>query len=166
MRDPLIPNQAVKNYVIALLITGMVVLGSFVYKYSSAPILRDFPIQKFKKENETARLYLIFCFSARNCFPCLEIIETLNRLPVEYKVIGLVPEEELKDEEELRKITFARFELRSLGKFKKFQPNYAPTLIGTGKRGEIFFILPGVPGENNYLEIFLESFMHKASSLL
>ena len=155
-----------KNYLIALVITVMVVLGSFVYKFSSAPVFRNFPIQRLKAEGDTAQLYLIFCFSIRSCSPCLEIIETLNRMPQEYKVIGLIPGEELEVEEELRRITSARFELRSLDRFKRFQPNYAPTLFGVGKGGEIFFVLPGVPGENNYLDVFLDSFLHRANSLL
>jgi len=58
----------------------------------------------------------------------------------------LVPEEELLIEEEVRRVTGA--------------------LFGINQKGKIFFVLPGVPGENAYLRQFLESFLHKASPLL
>jgi hypothetical protein len=60
----------------------------------------------------------------------------------------------------------ADFDLNSLNKFKKYLPNYAPTLFGVGQKGKIFFLIPGVPGENSYLKQFLESFLRRASSLL
>ena len=96
----------------------------------------------------------------------LEFIETLNQLRENYEVIGLVPEEELLVESELREITEAKFELRSLEKFRKFLPNYAPSLFGVDRKGKVFFVLPGVPGGNIYLRQFLDSFMHRAKSLI
>jgi len=109
---------------------------------------------------------LIFYFSINNCYPCLDDIDTLNQLSNQYKIIGLIPEEELLIEEEVRRVTGALFELKSNKKYKKFRPNYSPSLFGINKKGEIFFVLPGVPGENAYLRQFLESFLHKASPLL
>jgi hypothetical protein len=101
-----------------------------------------------------------------NCYPCLDVIATLNQLSNQYKIIGLVPEEEMLIEEELRKMTGALFELKSSERYKRYLPNYAPSLFGINQKGEIFFILPGVPGENAYLRQFLESFLRKASPLL
>jgi hypothetical protein len=156
----------VKTYFIALLIVAVIFLGSVIYKNDSLSILNHYPIQKLKTEKENPRIYLIFCFSVKNCLPCLEVIETLNKLPNQLKVIGLVPETELKFEAELRKITGARFELKSCKRYKKYLPNYAPSLFGINHQGKIFFILPGVPGEDRYLGQFLESFLNRANSLL
>lgn len=155
-----------KNYVLILLVGGLVFLGSVVYKYKTSSLFDHFPVELLRKEGDDPQIYLVLFFSSRNCLPCLEIILTLNQLPEKYKVIGLVPEEDLQFEEELREITRAKFELRSLKKFKKYIPNYAPTLIGLNQAGEIFFVLPGVPGENAYLREFLESFLHRAKPLL
>jgi hypothetical protein len=155
-----------KSYIIALLTVTAIFLGSVIYKYNTSSTLKHFPIHKLKTEKENPRIYLIFYFSMNNCLPCLEVIETLNQLPAQYKVIGLVPDEELQFEDELRRITTARFELKSLKGFKKYVPNYAPSLFGISQEGKIFFILPGVTGENEYLRQFLESFLHKAKSLL
>jgi hypothetical protein len=156
----------VKNYIIALLIVSVIFLSSAIYKNNKSSVLKNFPIQKLKTEEENPRIYLIFYFSMNNCLPCLEVIETLNQLPDQYKVIGLVPDEELQFEDELRSLTGARFELKSIKRFKKYLPNYAPSLFGINQKEEIFFILPGVPGENVYLRQFLESFLHKAKPLL
>lgn len=155
-----------KNYIIALLAVTVIFLGSVIYKSNISSIFRYFPIHKFKAEEGNARIYLIFYFSMKNCLPCLDIIEILNQLPHHYKVIGIVPELELQFEDELRMITSARFELRSLKKFKKYMPTYSPSLFGINQKGEILFILPGVPGENVYFRQFLESFIRRASSLL
>lgn len=155
-----------KNCLIAFLIVTAIFLGSLNYKSKKSQILDHFPINKFQIECENPRIYLIFFFSIDNCFPCLRIIETLNNLPSQYKVIGLVPEREINFEDEVRKITNARFELKSYKGLKTFKPNYSPSLYGVSQRGEILFILPGVPGQDEYLKQFLESFLHRASLLL
>lgn len=155
-----------KTYIIALLIGAVIFLGSVIYKIESLPILGHFPIEKLQAEKENSQIYLILYFSSKNCLPCLEIIETLNQLPSQYKVIGLVPGTELKFEDELRNISGARFILKSLKIYKKYLPYYAPSLLGINRQGKIFFILPGVPGENAYLGQFLESFLRRADSLL
>jgi len=93
----------------------------------------------------------------------LRVIDVLNELPSHFVVKGIVPEEELKNEVELRKITGAKFELEKLSsRYIKFLPNYAPTLFGMGRKGKIYFILPGVPTEKEYLRNFLDSFYYKA----
>lgn len=155
-----------KSYIIALLAVTIFFLGSIIYKYNTSSTLDQFPIHKLKAEEENPVIYLIFIFSLNNCLPCLEVIDTLNKLPDQYKVIGLIPDEELLFEDEIRKVTTAQFDLKSLKKFKKYVPNYAPSLFGISQKGKIFFILPGVSGENAYLRQFLESFLHKANQLL
>jgi hypothetical protein len=94
------------------------------------------------------------------------VIEVLNRLPNYFKVVGIIPEIELKEENELRNITGANFELRSVKKYKRFLPQYAPTLIGVSKKKRIFFVLPSVPYEKEYLEQFLLEFFRKAYPLI
>jgi hypothetical protein len=156
-----------KNWVIVLLIVVIFVLLSFLYRKDQEKIYYNFPLNDVTDEEFVEnRFYLFLFFSKQNCKPCLEVIEELNRLPEQFQVFGIVPEDELIDEKELREITGARFTLKSAKKFKKFTPIYAPTLIGVSKHNKIFFIIPGVPNEFEYLEQFLNSFYEKAYSLI
>ncbi len=142
-----------KNYLLILLIVIILVLISFMYRSNHTNILNGFFKTDLKNiDSINDQFYLVLIFSKHNCEPCLEVIEVLNNLPEHFKVIGLVPERELADEEDLRNKTNAKFELIGLKKFKRYIPPYAPTLFGISQNDEIFFILPGVPYEKNYLE--------------
>jgi len=150
-----------------LLLVIILVLTSFIHKSKKANIFSLFPfVESINTEDEETPLYLFYFFSKRNCEPCLEVIEVLNRLPNYFKVVGIIPEIELKEENELRNITGANFELRSVKKYKRFLPQYAPTLIGVSKKKRIFFVLPSVPYEKEYLEQFLLEFFRKAYPLI
>jgi hypothetical protein len=138
-----------------------------MYKSSRTTIFQDFFKTDFRKiKDGQNHFYLVLFFSKNNCEPCLDVINVLNRLTEPFSVIGFVPEKELEDEEELRNKTNANFKLRGLKRYKKFIPPYAPTLFGVSQNNEIFFILPSVPNETNYLEQFLADFHHKAYPLL
>jgi hypothetical protein len=151
-----------KNYALGLLIVFIIVLSSLLYKekIKQVSIYGDFPVVE-TKSSETVHFHLYVFFSKRNCFDCLGYIRELNHLPPEIAVFGIVPENELKDEAGLRELTGAAFPLLGNTGFKDFIPLYSPTTIGVSTRGDIFFIMPGVPNEKEYIEKFLLSFYYK-----
>ena len=152
-----------KNYVIGTLAVIILVLASVMYKNEKLPRSR-FPVAAENKSGETeseVHLYLYVFFSKNNCIDCFEVIGVLNNLPPHFRVFGVVPEDQLKEEKELRRITTATFPLLSPAKYKKHIPWCTPTIIGVSPKGNIVFILPGVPGEKEYLQDFLESLYTK-----
>jgi len=157
-----------KNYVIALLLTVILVLGSLVYKNSQVPVNR-FPIpDEVVKEGVEVPFYLFVFFSQRNCRDCMGIIEVLNVLPEYFVVTGLVPERELANEAELRGITGAQFPLLSNKGFKRYFPFLAPTVVGVSPRGDVIITLPGITGKdfNKCSEEFFLSLYNKVYPIL
>ncbi|MCX6578923.1 MAG: hypothetical protein NT166_01910 [Candidatus Aminicenantes bacterium] len=153
-----------KNYIIGVLGVVILVFASIIYKEKLSP-RNSFPLPEETSSFETkASLILFVFFSKNNCPDCLEIIDVLNQLPSHFVVFGIVPENELKDEKELRRITKAAFPLLSVSRYREHITWYAPTIVGVSPvNGDIFFTLPGVPGEKAYLGIFLESLYNKVS---
>ncbi len=154
-----------RNYIILLLVVIILALSSYVYKIHNENLFEKFPGHLIKNEDESS-LFLFLFFSVKNCRPCLEIVKVLNRLPNKYKVIGVIPEGEFTKEDNLK---FIREKLGAefkMNKFKKFIPQYAPTLIAVSKSKEIMFVLPAVPNEREYFERFIESFYNRALLLL
>ncbi len=148
-----------KNYVIVALAVVILVLASLMYKNSktSTP---PFPIHeeaKTRGKNVEVPLYIYVYFKKNNCHDCLDVMDVLNTLPPQFVVTGIVPEEELKNEKELRAFTGAAFPLEGLEKYRKHRPWYTPTLIGVSPTGNILFTTPGVPGETAYLATFLDA---------
>jgi len=119
-----------------------------------------------KHKPAVVKIYLIFFFSGQNCPPCLEIIDSLNHLGPPCQVIGLVPREELKSASRLRNLLGVKFELFPLEEFSRFRPNYYPSLFGMNKKGDILFILPGLPGGKTYFSTFLKTFLARAEPIL
>lgn len=151
-----------KNYVIGTLAVIILVLSSLLYKESRTPVTPTFPlVETSKKIDVEVPFFLYVFFKKNNCRDCMEFIEVLNELPAHFIVTGIVPENELKEEIELREITGAKFHLISSKKFKKNIPWYTPTTIGVSPNGDLVFTLPGVPGEKEYLKTFLESLYGK-----
>lgn len=154
-----------KNYIIGTLTVIILVLASIIYKNEISPSLRNrFPVSEETKSVETkveVPLLLYVFFSKRNCIDCLEIIDALNNLPPQFVVFGIVPEHELKEEKELRRLTGAAFHLLSASNYKKYIPWYTPSILGVSPEGDILFVLPGVPGEKEYLLNFLDSLYGK-----
>ena len=148
-----------KNYVIGILLVAILVLSSIIFKNEMSPSPRNkFPVlAEFMRGDVEVPLFLYVFFSKNNCIDCLGIIETLGRLPSHFVVIGLVPQSQLENEKELREITGAAFPLISAAKYKKYIPWYTPTIIGVSPERDILFVLPGVPGEKEYLLHFLDS---------
>lgn len=158
-----------KNYIIGFLIVCLMVLGSFFYKTSKAPILTGFPIHQRVDTDESGQppLYLYLFFSRNNCHTCLETIEALNKFTLPLIVTGIVPAGQLKNEKDLRKVTGATFGLIPFTeKYKKYNPNFAPTLFGVSDSGAILFVIPGVPEQKAYLYNFLVNFYGKSIDLL
>ena len=149
-----------KNYIIGLLMVIIMVFASLFYREKTRLRYNAFPIVE-TKANDSANLHLYVFFSKQNCAPCLEYIKELNALPQEIKVFGVVPDFELKDELILRELTGAKFSLIPNSRFKGFIPIYSPTTVGVSTKGEIYFVLPGVPGEKEYIENFLMNLYYK-----
>ena len=152
-----------KNYIIGVLVVIIVVLSSLLYKQDKTTVPKRFPaLEEAKKGDVEVPLILYVFFSKRNCLDCMEVIRTLNHLPPHFVVRGIVPKKELEDEKELRAITGAEFPLMTAEKYRKYLPWYTPCIIGVSPiDGRIIFSLPGVPGEKEYLENFLESIYSK-----
>jgi hypothetical protein len=151
-----------KRFLMVFLAMTWVIFGSYLYKHQHAGILDRFPIHKINSYSDSEkRIYLLLFFSYRNCQSCMEIVKILNELPDRFKVVGIVPQREYEDIEEVKKITGVMFEVMSLKKFRKYLPNYGPTIYGVTRRGDVLFILPAVPNENQYFEFFLNTLYEK-----
>ena len=92
---------------------------------------------------------------------CLEIIDSLNTFETPFKVIGVVPDNELKNKMELRSQTGVEFQLINTNKYKRYITPYTPSVIGVSRRGRIFFILPAVPKIKEFFEFYLDAFYQK-----
>ena len=152
-----------KNYIICILLVLSLVLSSLLYKHHI--IGNDFleinpPVEeKFEKK---PKLFLYVVFSRNNCRDCLEIIEVLNSLSSDqFFVKGFIPDNELAEVEKIRAITGAIFPIEGVGKLKGRMSRYTPSIYGASKKGDLFFIMPGVPGEKEYLKNLLISFYQK-----
>jgi len=158
-----------KNYVIGFLVVCLVVMGTLIYKLSKTNVLDKFPIEQSLEKNISGEpnFYIFIFFSIKNCSVCLESIKVLNELQSPFIVTGVVPENELKNETEIRSATGATFKLVSFKEsYKKFNPHYSPTIFGVSVKGDILFIIPGVPGQKEYLYDFLVEFYGKSIELL
>jgi len=153
-------------YIIGTLAVAILVLSSIVYKNNNTPTAAEvFPIpeatkQRVEKDVEVP-MYLFVFMSKRNCHDCLEVVKELNDLPPQFIVTGIVPHDQLDTEKEVRMITGAEFPLLSLKDFKKYEPWYTPSIIGTSYKGTILFSMPGVPNEKEYVKKFLDSLYGK-----
>ena len=151
-----------KNYIIGTLAVIILVLASLLYKKNETPVNKRFPVSIETENSEVeVPLFLYVFISKHNCIDCMEFIEVLNHLPSQFVVYGVVRDEELKNEKELREITGATFPLMSVKKYKKFIPWYTPAIVGVSPKGDFIFQIPGVPGEKKYLEDFLNSLYGK-----
>ena len=156
-----------KNYIIGLLIVFALFLSSVIYKRNKEPILQKFPIEKIVKKTDSPEFYIYLFFSKRNCHSCLRVIDVLNNLPKYFIVRGIIPKKEYENEKEIREITGAKFKLSPMEKkYNRFLPLYSPTIYGIDRQGIIYFVLPGVPGEEKYLKTFLINFYYKTYNLL
>lgn len=159
-----------KNYIIGALIATVIALSSFLYKYSVNDTNKTFSLPLSTDEiktDGTPKLLLLVFFSRNNCRDCLGIIDVLNNMPSsQFIVRGVIPDKELENIEEVRTITNAVFPIQGEKKFKNFTPKYSPAIVGASVKGDLFFILPGVPGGRDCTEMFLYSLYYKLQNYL
>ncbi len=158
-----------RNYIIGLLTIALLVSISVIYKKSKNPVLEKFPVTNPLKTPDSGMppMYLYLFFSSNNCHSCLESIEVLNKLPPPFVVTGIVPGHELENEASLRAVSRADFSLIPMeNRFRKYMPNYAPTIYGVASDGKIIFVLPSVPDQKDYLYNFLVNLHSKSFTLL
>lgn len=150
-----------KNYVIGTLLVVILVMVSIIYKNEVSP-RNIFPVSKTELAKDVdAPVFLYVFFSMNNCHKCQEFISILNKLPPHFVVNGIVPEDELKDEKELRARTGATFPLRSSQKYKKYGPYFSPAVVGVSPAGHVIFSIPGFPGAEEHLMVFLDALYEK-----
>ncbi|MBN1274244.1 MAG: hypothetical protein JXB26_18430 [Candidatus Aminicenantes bacterium] len=152
-----------------MILMGVIILflSSIIYRERITPVTTHFPVKRLGKElSGEVKLNLILYFSMNNCIPCLKVIDLLDELPDEVRVIGIVPEKEIMLTNEIREKTGALFPIQSLKRSKRYNPIYAPTLYGVGSDGIIYFILPCVGFEETYFREYLTEFLRKAYPLL
>ncbi|MGB9864353.1 MAG: hypothetical protein ACPLPQ_11170 [Candidatus Saccharicenans sp.] len=151
-------------------ILGLVIiifLISVIYRERATPKLVMFPVTENKyNSGKEVMLYLFLFFSKNNCPPCLRVIEILNQPRESISVTGVIPEKELALVDEIRNALQIRFPIKTTKKWKRFLPNYTPTLYGVGRDGRIYFVLPCVGIEEHYLTEYLSEFERKAAYLL
>lgn len=158
-----------KNYIIGILVVIIIVISSMFYKYYRSNTIRTvpFPVETKAVKTEAPKLYIYLFFSRTNCKDCLGVVEILNVLPDSmFFVRGIVPDEELVYSDEIRLMTGAKFPIEGQQKYKPFIPLYTPSMACVGDQRELFFLLPGIPGEKEYLFDFLIAFYHKISPYL
>ena len=156
-------------YIIGFLLVCILVLFSLEYRNTKKTILHNFPIdtKEGDRHGNDPILFIYIFFSGNDCSNCLEVIDVLNNLPSQFKVIGVVPNKDLANEINLREKTKAKFDLISFSKSqKRFIPNYSPSIFGVGEDGKIYFVMPGVPGEKEYFENFLINLYSRIMPLL
>lgn len=157
-----------KKLIYFLVIVIIIYLISIIYRNQVTPILINFPTEELGLSSKTeARLNLVLFFSRKNCPPCVrQVVEYLNNTSENINVLGIVTPEELQFLDEVRLLTGATFQIKTMKKWKKYRPNYAPTLYGIGPDGKVYFILACTGLEGIYLHAYVDEFMRKADYLL
>lgn len=155
-----------KKYFITSGIILVLLAVSFIYKATlSNNIFKDFPYDIAEENTGQEKKFLIFLFFNKNtCKSCLEVIKVLNELPEFFKVYGVVPGSELKNEMELRTQTGASFDLLRIKNFRKYRPFYLPSLIGVFER-KIYFLIPSASGTKDNFYNLLMAFYYAATPL-
>jgi hypothetical protein len=152
-----------------MVLAGVVILylSSVIYREKVTPITTHFPVKNLGEETRgDIQLNLVLFFSMKNCQPCLKVIDLLNQPPDGINVVGIIPEKEIGIVREIRQSTGAAFPIYSFKGWRRYHPNYAPTLFGIGPDGNIYFILPCVGLEETYLSGYIAEFMRKAGYLI
>ncbi len=159
-----------KNYIIGALVCIILALGTLLYKSQAnerKTLSIKFPLEIGKagalsKSNKNPQIHIYVFFSKESCHDCLGIVDVLNILsPTHFLIKGVVPEGEYSAIEEIRGITGATFPIESDRKFRGLIPRYSPAIVGLSKKSDLFFVIPGVPGEKEYLDFFLNSLYNK-----
>lgn len=155
-----------RKYFAAAAIVLILLSISFIYKsWQASNIFKNFPFAlEDKNRGQEKKLLLFLFFNKNTCKSCLEVIDVLDGLPDFFKLYGVVPDAELKNEMDIRGQTGVTFDLLSIKKFKKYKPFYIPTLLGVFGR-KIYFVIPAVPGAKDNIYELVMSFYYTATSL-
>lgn len=161
-----------KNYIIGVLIVAVLAVSSSYYKYythTQIPPKKTLEISfvvgdgSTDKKSKDKKLYLYAFFSKNNCSDCMKSLEVLNGLPTSMFVVkGLVPDHELSDLSSVLEKTHVEFPIEGQSKLPTLLPQYTPTVVGVTRKGTLLCVIPGVPGEQNYIEQFLYSLYYKS----
>lgn len=155
-----------RKYFVAAVVVLILLIVSFIYKsYQAVNIFKNFPfeIEDKNRNQEEKKLLLFLFFNKSTCKSCLEVIDVLNGLPNFFKVYGVVPDPELKNEMDIRGQTGVTFDLLSIKNFKKYKPFYIPTLVGVFGR-KIYFVIPVVPGAKDNIYELVMAFYYTTTS--
>ncbi len=161
-----------KNYIIGFLVVCIAALASSLVKDSTKTVLERFPMERKEApthpgNSDEPPLYLYIFFSQANCHVCMEAIQVLNHLPAQFPVTGIVPWKEMENETQVREKTGAKFPLIPFKEsYRPYVPNYSPSIFGVAGNGKILFVLPGVPGQVDYLYDFLTEFYGRSLQYL
>lgn len=150
-----------KNYVIAILGVLVLALSSIIYKIENSPSNVIPVLQKTENPESDPQFFLYLFFSKKDCKSCLDIVQVLNSLPSHFKVAGVIPDNELKYEVEIRTKTGVSFPLLATSRLKKYKAGYTPMMVGATPNGKILLTLPGIAGGKQYLKNLLESLYSK-----
>jgi len=156
-----------KKQFVLLTLVSMIFLISIIYKEHTTPKLSTFPLgEKQDISEKEIMLYLFIFFARNNCPPCLRVIELLNQPAEGISVIGLVPEKEQGSIDESHDALHIKFPIKTSKQWRRFLPKYTPSLYGVGRDGQIYFVLPCVGTEDDYLLEYISEFKRKAAYLL
>jgi hypothetical protein len=157
-----------RKLLVALACVIILFLISVIYRERVTPVLSSFPVEELGDGSKSeVILNLLLFFSRKSCPPCLQqVINYLNQPPQNVRVVGIVRDEEMKFLDDIKQTTGARFPVMSLKRWKRYRPNYAPTLYGVGPDGKVYFVLVCTGLEETYLGAYIDEFMRKADYLL
>jgi len=146
------------KYWLALIFAILALISSALIRLQYQYPFQGLKPIKPQAHSNSEKLYIYAFFSESSCPVCLGFIEVLNNLSQEFVVLGLIPNEEMKYAQRVKDITGAKFPLYSQKHYRKFMPNFIPSIIGADGKGRIYFIIPGVPELNSYLYNFFSYF--------
>lgn len=151
-----------------LAIVIIIYLSSVIYRDRVTPVFTSFPLgdAPLNTENEPV-LYLYLFFSKNSCPPCLnKVIDILNQPREDISVMGIIPEKDSALIDDIRSTLGINFPIRTMKRWKRYVPNYYPTLYGVGRNGRIYIVLPCVGLEDEFLCKYLSEFQRKSGYLL
>lgn len=139
-----------------------ILLLSLIIRINKYPVLYGFKHKGIQlSETNKRQFYLYFCFSIKDCNSCLDTIDIIKKYSNIFKIIGVLPESELKEIDLLRREYGIDFDIISERNILKYKPAYSPSMIGVSDSGKIYFVMPIVIGYYEYVEIFLIKFLER-----
>lgn len=146
---------------VQILLVSIFFLGCSQRQSISLPIADIFPDAE-KMQN--SGFGFIFFFSPNNCVPCLDVSRKVNEISVSVPVVGVVADCYDDELENLKtKYVFPIMPLSD--KFKDFVPLLSPALVAVDKKFRVLMVLPGLSGQDEYIEKIVWELAAKALSL-